>query len=62
MESGTEERLALRAAGHTNAETHSIYTNIDKRLAREIAKNLNELHSKREKKVDDVTDGTEFVS
>jgi integrase len=37
MESGVEERLALKAAGHANPETHATYSNIDNRLARVIA-------------------------
>jgi hypothetical protein len=62
-EGGVEERLAMRAAGHTNLETHAIYTNIDKRLARTIADTLNKLHAKREKGTpESVTDGTGFVS
>jgi integrase len=48
MEAGVEERLAMRAVGHTNTETHAIYTNVDERLAREIAERLDELHQKRQ--------------
>jgi integrase len=48
MEAGVEERLAMRAAGHTSAETHAIYTNIDERIARSIAVRLDELHKRRE--------------
>lgn len=48
MEAGVEERLAMRAAGHTSAETHAIYTNIDERLARSIALLLDELHKRRQ--------------
>jgi integrase len=63
MEAGVEERLALKAAGHTNPETHSIYTNIDKRLARVISESLDRLHAEREKAgTVEVTDGTGFVS
>jgi integrase len=61
-EADVEERLAMRAAGHTNPETHWIYTNIDKRLAKGIAEKLNRLHAKREKSGESVTDGTEFVN
>jgi integrase len=63
MESGVEERIAMKATGHTNPETHAIYTNIDKRIARMIAESLDRLHSEREKPARlDVTDGTSFVS
>jgi hypothetical protein len=63
MEAGVEERLALKAAGHTNPETHWIYTNIDKRLARTVAKSLNKLHAEPEKDgPQDVTDGTGFLT
>jgi|SRR5882672_3922796 len=63
MEADVEERLAMKAAGHTNPETHWIYTNIDKRLARNIAESLNKLHAERKKTGSDgVTDGTGFVS
>jgi hypothetical protein len=57
-----EERLAMRAVGHTNPETHWIYTNIDKRLAGEIAEKLDRLRARREKGGESVTDGTEFVN
>lgn len=63
LEADVDERLAMRAAGHTSSETHAIYTNIDKRLARDIAAKLNRLHIEREKGiVEIVTDGTGFVS
>jgi integrase len=66
-EGGVEERIAIRAAGHTNPETHWIYTNIDKRLAKGIADKLNKLHAKREKANSEavsetVADGTNFIS
>lgn len=47
LEAGVEERLAMRATGHTNAETHAIYTNVDERLARLIASRLDLLHQSR---------------
>lgn len=63
MEAGVEERIAMRATGHKNPETHAIYTNIDKRIARMIAENLDRLHAEREKPDPlEVTDGTGFVS
>lgn len=63
MEAGVEERIAMRAAGHKDPETHAIYTNIDKRIAKLIAESLDRLHSERERPADlDVTDGTNFVS
>jgi integrase len=64
-EGGVEERIAMRAAGHVNAETHWIYTNIDERIAKGIADKLNKLHAQREKSRtadETVTDGTGFVS
>jgi integrase len=64
-EAAVEERIAMRAAGHVNAETHWIYTNIDKRIAKGIADKLNKLHAEREKSkpaAETVTDGTGFVS
>src|SRR5262249_23581896 len=48
MEAGIEERLAMRATGHTSAEMHAIYTNIDERLARMIAGKLDDLHAARQ--------------
>lgn len=48
LEAGVEERLAMRATGHTSAETHAIYTNVDERLAREIADRLDQLHAARQ--------------
>jgi integrase len=48
MEAGVEERLAMRAAGHTSADTHAIYTNVDERLALQIAERLNQLHRSRQ--------------
>jgi integrase len=48
MEAGVEERLAMRAAGHTSADTHAIYTNVDERLALHIAGRLDELHRSRQ--------------
>ena len=46
-EAGIEERIAMIATGHTSAETHAIYTNIDERLARMIASRLDQLHQSR---------------
>lgn len=48
LEAGVEQRLAMLAAGHNNAETHAIYTNIDTRLSRQIADALDRLHASRE--------------
>jgi integrase len=61
-EAGIEERLAMRAAGHVNAETHWIYTNVDKRLAKGIAEKLNKLHAEREKGGESAPEATEFVN
>lgn len=58
-----QEELAMKATGHTSVETHHIYRNIDKRLARVIADSLDKLHAEREKTGSDgVTDGTGFLS
>jgi integrase len=63
MEANVEEHLAMKATGHSNVETHLIYRNIDKRLAKVIAESLDRLHAEREKTGSDtVTDGTGFVS
>lgn len=65
MEADVEERLAMRAAGHTNPETHWMYTNVDERLAKGIAEKLNKLHAERKKSrpaAETVTDGTGLVS
>jgi integrase len=63
MEANVEEQLAMKATGHNNVETHHIYRNIDRRLAKVIAESLDRLHAEREKAGDDgVTDGTGFVS
>jgi integrase len=63
MEANVEEPLAMKATGHNNVETHHIYRNIDKRLAKVIADSLDKLHAEREKTGSDgVTDGTGFVS
>lgn len=56
MEAGVEERLAMRATGHTSAETHAIYTNVDERLARTIADRLDQLHERRQGRGADETD------
>jgi integrase len=62
-EADVEERIAMRAAGHTNPETHWIYTNIDKRLAKGIADKLNKLHDERERRSgEEVADATGMVN
>jgi integrase len=48
MEAGVEERIAMRAAGHTNADTHARYTNVDERIALHIAGRLDQLHQRRQ--------------
>jgi integrase len=48
MEAGVDERLAMRAIGHTSADTHAIYTNVDERLALHIAGRLDQLHRSRQ--------------
>lgn len=63
MEANVEEQLAMKATGHSNVETHHIYRNIDKRLAKVIAESLDKLHAEREKAGSEVvTDGTGFLS
>lgn len=48
MEAGVNERIAMKIIGHTNATTHQIYTNIDERLALQVADALNHLHAGRQ--------------
>lgn len=70
MEGGVEEQLAMKATGHKNAETHHIYRNIDRRLAKVIAESLDKLHAEREKnrpgaatgEAGAVSEATDFVS
>ncbi len=47
MEAGVPEDMAMKAAGHKNRDIHAIYTNIDARLARQVADKLDELHRAR---------------
>lgn len=47
MEAGVNERLAMKIAGHSNSETHAIYTNVDERLALQVTDALNALHRMR---------------
>lgn len=47
MEAGVAERLAMKAGGHSNPATHAIYTNVDERLARQVATALDRLHAQR---------------
>ena len=47
MEANIPERLAMKVTGHTNPETHGIYTNVDERLARQVADALTKLHADR---------------
>jgi integrase len=48
MEAGVPEHLAMKVAGHTRADTHAIYTNVDERLALQVAAALDKLHQARE--------------
>lgn len=56
MEAGVNERMAMKIVGHTNQTTHGIYTNIDERLAREVAGRLNDLHAKRDSQNTHISD------
>lgn len=47
MEAGVPQHLAMKLAGHTQAETHSIYANVDDRLALQAAARLDRLHAQR---------------
>ena len=59
MEANVEEQLAMMATGHNNVETHHIYRNIDRRLAKMISDSLDRLHAERERAASIVvTDGT----
>jgi integrase len=65
MESGVEERLAMRALGHTSADTHAIYTNVDERLARMIADKLDDLHAARrpaDQAAGEVSESNEWIN
>ena len=63
MEANVEEQLAMKATGHNNVETHHIYRNINRRLAKMISDSLDRLHAERERAASIVvTDGTGFVS
>jgi integrase len=48
MEAGLPQHFAMKLAGHTTAEVHDIYTNVDERLAREAADALTRLHQSRQ--------------
>jgi integrase len=62
VEAGVEERLAMLASGHTNAETHAIYTNVDERIAREIARRLDDLHQKRQSGESAIVEANDFIN
>jgi integrase len=47
LEAGIPTDLAMHAAGHKNRDIHDIYTNIDARLALEIAEKLDRLREQR---------------
>lgn len=47
MEAGVPEHLAMKVAGHSSAAIHSIYTNVDGRLALQAAAALDRLHQAR---------------
>jgi integrase len=59
MEAGIPRDLAMKVAGHSNPEIHDIYTNIDLRIARQVAGALDKLHESRSL---EITDGTGLVS
>lgn len=63
MEAGVAERLAMKAAGHSNAATHDIYTNVDERLARQLAAALDRLHATRQPtNLADLAPASEFIN
>ncbi|HEX5085033.1 MAG TPA: tyrosine-type recombinase/integrase, partial [Blastocatellia bacterium] len=62
VEAGVEERLAMLATGHSNPETHAIYTNVDERLAREIARRLDDLHQKRQGGESAIVEANNFIN
>lgn len=70
MEAGIPRDLAMKAAGHSNPEIHDIYTNIDQRIARQIAEALDKLYQSRESKSREgnsdldpgITDGTQLIN
>lgn len=52
LEANVSERLAMKAAGHNNPETHAIYANFDLRLSRQVADALDALHKQREQQTE----------
>ena len=47
MEADVPQHLAMQLAGHTQADTHAIYANVDDRLALQAALALDRLHASR---------------
>ncbi len=47
MEAGIPQHMAMKLSGHTQADTHEIYANIDDRLAIQAAVALDRLHASR---------------
>lgn len=47
MEAGIPQHMAMKLSGHTQADTHEIYANIDDRLAIQAAAALDRLHASR---------------
>ena len=65
MEAGVPKDLAMKAAGHRNPEIHDIYTNIDQRIARQLAEALDRLHEspgRNELEVESKAGKTDFVN
>ena len=50
MVAGIAEHFAMRLAGHSNPEIHKIYTNVDRKMAKQAAEALNLLHQNRDVK------------
>ncbi|MDQ3012862.1 MAG: site-specific integrase [Acidobacteriota bacterium] len=48
MEADISKELAMKVSGHSNADIHDIYTNVDARLARQVADALDKLHAGRQ--------------
>ena len=47
MQAGVPQHLAMKMAGHTNAEIHGIYTNVNAQIAREVANQMDRFHESR---------------
>lgn len=47
MQAGVPQHLAMKMAGHTNAEIHGVYCNVNAQMARDVANQLDRFHEQR---------------